>query len=164
MKITTNSILVLFGIIALMMVACLPIAVLAAPLLRQEQSAPVDSAATLQAMVTQTIVAMTLNAPTQTPIPATVTPVPATVPTVPEWRDHGPRLKLYLGCSAAALRRIEGDGADLRSGGDLRDPNTDGAGCTKGGRHGLNLVRVNQRNHVSAQPGAVIDNLAVDLA
>jgi hypothetical protein len=78
MKITTNSILLLFGIIALVMVACLPIAVFAAPILRQDQSAPVDSAATVQAMVTQTIVAMTLNAPMQTPVPATMTPLPAT--------------------------------------------------------------------------------------
>jgi hypothetical protein len=83
MKITTNSILVLFGIIALVMVACLPIAVFAAPLLRQEQPAPVDSAATVQAMVTQTIVAMTQNAPTQTPIPATATSVPLTNTPVP---------------------------------------------------------------------------------
>ena len=83
MKITTNSILIMFGIIALVMVACLPIAVLAAPLLRQETPAPIDSAATVQAMVTQTIVAMTLNAPTQTPIPASATPVPATNTPVP---------------------------------------------------------------------------------
>jgi len=83
MKISTNSILILFGIIALVMVACLPVAVLAAPLLRQDQPAPVDSVATVQAMVTQTIVAMTLNAPTQTPIPATATSVPATNTPVP---------------------------------------------------------------------------------
>jgi hypothetical protein len=76
MKITTNSILIVFGIIALVLIACLPLAVLAAPILRSEQSAPVDSAATVQAMVTQTIVAMTQNAPTQTPIPAT--PFPST--------------------------------------------------------------------------------------
>lgn len=76
MKITTNSILILFGIIALALIACLPLAVLAAPILRSEQSAPVDSVATVQAMVTQTIIAMTQNAPTQTPIPAT--PFPST--------------------------------------------------------------------------------------
>jgi hypothetical protein len=78
MKITTNSILLVFGIIALVMVACLPMAVFAAPLFQQEQPASADSAATVQAMVTQTIIAMTLNAPTQTPIPATATSVPAT--------------------------------------------------------------------------------------
>lgn len=83
MKITTNTILILFGIIALVMVACLPLAVLAAPLLQQNQPVPVDSAATVQAMVTQTIVAMTQNAPTQTPIPATATSVPATNTPVP---------------------------------------------------------------------------------
>ena len=83
MKITTNSILIMFGIIALVMVACLPIAVFASPLLRQDQPAQVDSAATVQAMVTQTIVAMTQNAPTQTPIPATATSVPPTNTPVP---------------------------------------------------------------------------------
>ena len=66
MKITTNSILILFGIIALVMMACLPLAVFAAPLLKQDQLTPVDSAATVQAMVTQTIVAMTQNAPVPT--------------------------------------------------------------------------------------------------
>ena len=83
MKITTNSILILFGLIALVMLACLPIAVFASPLLQGGQPAPVDSAATLQAMVTQTIVAMTQNAPTQTPVPATATSVPPTNTPVP---------------------------------------------------------------------------------
>ena len=83
MKLTTNSILILFGIIALVMIACLPLAVFAAPLLRQDQPAPIDSAATVQAMVTQTIVAMTQNAPTQTPIPATATSIPVTNTPVP---------------------------------------------------------------------------------
>jgi len=74
MKITTNSILILFGVIGLVMVACLPIVVFASPLLRQNQPAPIDSAATVQAMVTQTIVAMTQNAPARTPVPPTVIP------------------------------------------------------------------------------------------
>jgi hypothetical protein len=83
MKITTNSILILFGMIALVMMACLPLAVFAAPLLRPDQLTPVDSAATVQAMVTQTIVAMTQNAPARTPIPATVTAIPSTNTPVP---------------------------------------------------------------------------------
>jgi hypothetical protein len=37
----------------------------------------------VQAIVTQTIVAMTLNAPTQAPIPPTTTPLPATATSVP---------------------------------------------------------------------------------
>jgi len=78
MKITTNTILILFGVIALVMFACLPLAVFAAPLLGQDQPVSGDSAATVQAMVTQTIVAMTQNAPTQTPIPATATSIPPT--------------------------------------------------------------------------------------
>jgi len=74
MKITINSILILFGVIGLVMVACLPIIVFASPLLQREQPVPVDSVATLQVMVTQTIVAMTQNAPTQMPIPPTSIP------------------------------------------------------------------------------------------
>jgi len=70
MKLTTNSILILFGIVGLVTVACLPVVALAAPLLHQNQPEPVDSMATVQAMVTQTMVAMTQNAP-RTPIPAT---------------------------------------------------------------------------------------------
>ena len=77
MKITTNSILILFGLIALLMVACLPVAMLTSPLFRPTQPTP-DSFATIQAIVTQTIIAMTQNAPTTTAIPATVTPVPPT--------------------------------------------------------------------------------------
>jgi len=78
MKITTNSILILFGVIGLVMVACLPIVVFASPLLGQNQPAPIDAAATVQAMVTQTIVALTQNAPMQTSIPATATSIPST--------------------------------------------------------------------------------------
>ena len=86
MKVTTNKILILFGIIALALMACLPVSILAMPLFRQGQPSQPDSAATLQAIVSQTMVAMTQNAqnaPSPTPtlsinIPATSTPVPAT--------------------------------------------------------------------------------------
>lgn len=78
MKITTNSILVLFGLIGLLMVACLPVAMLTSPFFRPSQPTP-NSFATLQAIVTQTMMAM----PTQTPIPATVTPIPSTSTPLP---------------------------------------------------------------------------------
>ncbi len=87
MKVTTNQILILFGIVALAVIACLPITIFAMPLIEQEQPSQVDSAATLQAMVSQTMVAMTQNAPSPTPtlslptataIPATNTAIPAT--------------------------------------------------------------------------------------
>ena len=78
MKITTNHILIFFGIIALAIMACLPISIFAMPLIGPDQPSQADSAATLQAMVTQTMAAMTQNAPTQTPIPASATPLPAT--------------------------------------------------------------------------------------
>ena len=78
MKLTTNSILILFGIFALAVMACFPITMLALPLIKPTQIAPSDPAATVQAMVTQTMYAMTQNAPTQTPIPATATPLPPT--------------------------------------------------------------------------------------
>jgi hypothetical protein len=82
MKITTNSILVLFGLIALMLVACLPVAMIAGPLFRAPQPTP-DTFATLQVVVSQTMGAMTQNAPTQTAIPATATPLPPTSTPLP---------------------------------------------------------------------------------
>jgi len=83
MKLTTNSILILAGIIALGVMACFPITLFAMPLFNPQQPEQIDSFATVQAMVTQTIVAMTQNAPTQTPISPTATPLPATVTPVP---------------------------------------------------------------------------------
>lgn len=77
MKITTNSILMLFGLIALGMLVCLPVAVLAAPRFQPAQPTP-DSFATVQAIVQQTTVAMTQNAPTPIVIPPTATPLPPT--------------------------------------------------------------------------------------
>ena len=76
MKLTTNSILIVFGIIAFAIMACFPVTLIAMPLLQPAQPNSVDSMATIQAIVTQTMVAATQNAPTS--IPATATPVPAT--------------------------------------------------------------------------------------
>jgi len=83
MKINTNSILILFGILAFSIMACLPVTLIAMPLLQPVQHNSVDSVATVQAVVTQTMYAMTQNAPTKTPIPPTATPVPATNTPVP---------------------------------------------------------------------------------
>jgi Ig-like domain-containing protein len=96
MKLTTNKILVIFGIIALAMMACLPVTIFAMPLLGPKVPSQPDSEATLQAMITQTMVAMTQNAPSPTPtlivlpsatpIPATSTPLPtATAVTYCDW-------------------------------------------------------------------------------
>ena len=87
MKINTNSILILFGIVAFALMACFPVTLLAMPLLRPNQSSP-DHVATVQAVITQTAYAATQNAPTQTPVPATATsvlntPVPPTKTAVP---------------------------------------------------------------------------------
>lgn len=90
MKLTTNSILILFGIVAFTIMACFPVTLMAMPLLQPAQPNYDDAAATVQAVVTQTMYAMTQNAPTATPIPATATPVPATntpVPTVVSYCD-----------------------------------------------------------------------------
>jgi hypothetical protein len=76
MKLTTNSILILFGIIALAIMACFPVTLIAMPLLQPAKPNSVDSMATIQAIVTQTVAAATQNAPTS--IPVTATPVPAT--------------------------------------------------------------------------------------
>ena len=77
MKNNTNTILIIFGILALCVLALFPITVLAMPLLQSNNQQP-DPQATVQAMVTQTVISMTLNAPTQTPLPPTLTPIPVT--------------------------------------------------------------------------------------
>ena len=76
MKLTTNSILILSGILAFTIMACFPMTLLAMPLLKPEQPASDDPVATLQVIVEQTVQAMTQNAPTQTPLPPTATPLP----------------------------------------------------------------------------------------
>src|ERR1700752_5090304 len=78
MKITTKSILISLGAIVFVIMACISIMMLAVPLVRADQPATGDPAATIQVIITQTMYAMTQNAPTSTPIPATVTLVPAT--------------------------------------------------------------------------------------
>ena len=88
MKLTTNSILIFFGIIALAIMACFPVTLIAMPLLQPAQPDSVDSIATVQAIVTQTMSAATQNAPTAipvtaTPFPATSTPVQPTNTAVP---------------------------------------------------------------------------------
>ncbi len=86
MKVTTNKILILFGIIALAIMACLPVSIFAMPLLEQGKPSQANPAATLQAIISQTTVAMTQNAPAATPtlyIPATSTPIPATSTPLP---------------------------------------------------------------------------------
>jgi hypothetical protein len=82
MQLSTKSILIFFGILALAIMACLPVTFLTLPLLGPQPAAP-DTAATVQAIVTQTMLAMTQTAPTATPIPPTVTPIPATNTALP---------------------------------------------------------------------------------
>ncbi len=83
MKSSTQITLIVLAAIVMALVACLPITMLAMPLLESHQTPTPDTFATIQAMVTQTVAAQTQIAPTQTPvvatsIPATSTPVPAT--------------------------------------------------------------------------------------
>ncbi len=82
MKSSTQITLIVLASIVLVLVACLPITMLALPLIRSDQAPTPDTFATIQAMVTQTVAAQTQNAPTQTPLPPTAiptsTPVPAT--------------------------------------------------------------------------------------
>lgn len=78
MKLSTNTIIVFFGTMILGLLALLSVGLLAMPILRADQPEPMDPQATVQAMVTQTMFAMTQNAPTQTPLPPTLTAVPAT--------------------------------------------------------------------------------------
>ena len=83
MKFNTNSILILFGIVAFAIMACFPVTLMAMPLLRPNQPDSNDSSATVQAIVTQTMSAVTQSPPTSTPVPATATPIPATNTPVP---------------------------------------------------------------------------------
>jgi hypothetical protein len=75
MKLTTNSILIFFGVLVLGLMACFPITLLTLPLIGSAQSSTPDTAATVQAMVSMTTVALTQTAPTQTPVPPTATAV-----------------------------------------------------------------------------------------
>lgn len=75
MKLTTNNIIIIFGVMVLCLLALIPISVFAMPLLEAGRTEP-DPQATVQAMVTQTMIALTQSAPTQTPVPATNTAVP----------------------------------------------------------------------------------------
>ncbi len=78
MKLSTKSFLIFIGIFALVFMACIPVTFLTLPLVESRETSSPNSAATIQAIVTQTIYAVTQNAPTSTPIPATATPIPAT--------------------------------------------------------------------------------------
>ena len=82
MKSSTQITLVVVASILLAFVACLPISMLAMPLLRSDQAPTPDTFATIQAMVTQTVAAQKQNVPTQTQLPPTAiptnTPIPAT--------------------------------------------------------------------------------------
>jgi len=78
MKLNTNSILILFGIVAFAIMACFPVTLMAVPLLRPNQPNSNDASATVQAIVTQTVQSVTQSPPTSTPVPATATAVPAT--------------------------------------------------------------------------------------
>ena len=83
MKLTTNSVLIMLGVLALAIAACFPVTIFAMPLIRPHQTEQPNAFATVEAMVTQTMVAMTQNAPTQTPVLPTATPLPATATPVP---------------------------------------------------------------------------------
>lgn len=80
MKSSTQITLIVAAAVVLAFVACLPITMLAMPLLRSDQTPTPDTFATIQAMVTQTVAAQTQNAPTQTPLPPTAIPTSTAVP------------------------------------------------------------------------------------
>ena len=83
MRLSTNTIIAFFGTLILGMLALISVGILAMPIFQADQPEPVDTQATLQAMVTQTVFALTQNAPTQTPPPPTLTVVPVTNTPVP---------------------------------------------------------------------------------
>lgn len=115
MKFTTNNIIIIFGSLILCMLALIPISVLAMPLLEANRNES-EPQATVQAMVTQTVVAMTLNAPTQTPVPATATPVPATNTPVPTATTIPPTAVTYCDWMAFVTDITVPDGTNFQPG------------------------------------------------
>jgi hypothetical protein len=84
MKITTNQILIFFGIVTFAIMACLPITLFAMPLMGPSQPSQLDYASTLEVVVAQTMVAApsptpTLYIPTSTSAAPMKTPVPTAV-------------------------------------------------------------------------------------
>jgi hypothetical protein len=114
MKLTTNSILILFGIIAFAIMACFPVTLIALPLLQPAQPEPNDAMATIQAIVTQTMAASTQNAPTA--IPATATPVAATSTPVPATNTPVPTAVTYCDWVAFVKDVTIPDGTQLATG------------------------------------------------
>lgn len=80
MKPSTNTILIIFGILFLGVMAMFPITIVAAQFLGSQSD---GDSQTVEIAVTQTVLAMTLNAPTQTPLPLTPTTAPATYTATP---------------------------------------------------------------------------------
>ncbi len=80
MKSSTQITLIVAAAVVLALVACLPITMLAMPLLRSDRTATPNTFATVQAMVTQTVAAQTQYAPTQTPFPPTAIPTYTAIP------------------------------------------------------------------------------------
>lgn len=80
MKSSTQITLIIAAAVIMAFVACLPITMLAIPLLRSDQPATPNTFATVEAMVTQTVAAQTQNAPTQTPLPPTAIPTYTAIP------------------------------------------------------------------------------------
>jgi hypothetical protein len=83
MKINTKSILILLGIFVFIILACISITLTAVPIMRSSQPDSNDAAATVQAIVSQTVQVMTQYTPSSVPpmsttIPATSTPIQST--------------------------------------------------------------------------------------
>ncbi len=71
-----THLIIIFGIFVFTILACISITLMAVPLLRSSQPDSNDAAATIQAIVSQTVRVMTQNTPTS--VPATSTTIPAT--------------------------------------------------------------------------------------
>ena len=90
MKESTQIVLVLVGCLMMALVACLPITMFSLPLFEPVQSPAPDASATVQAIVNQTLVAMTPTAPSPTPVSPTPTlaaPTPTSSPTPVSYCD-----------------------------------------------------------------------------
>ena len=83
MKLTTNTIIIVIGILALMFLACIPLSIVAANMLSTRPDSAIDVVATVQAMATPTTLPVTQAPPTETSLPPTPTSIPPTHTPVP---------------------------------------------------------------------------------
>ncbi|HEY3313019.1 MAG TPA: NBR1-Ig-like domain-containing protein [Anaerolineales bacterium] len=83
MKLTTNTILIIFGILAILVMSCAALAFMALPLVKASRGPAADFPPTAQVMLTPVTVPPTMPVPVQTQAPAIPTPIPPASTAIP---------------------------------------------------------------------------------